>query len=437
MDRVFYRLLDILIFLPLLLRFAIWGVATYLDSNYIRRKRKPATRKILIFTFSSSYGSFKARGFLPNISLGEDRGYLNRQYIINPFCPASQIVNATDITTFIEWGTERFSRWKNLGLKYSRGAMILWDFFHYCVKLIKDEEINIILSNNPFKSAAIAFICSRLTRTPFCVHIRTAFDLQPRISPAAYPRIFGSQRLSKLVQKFILPRAEMVIPLSEARGKYAIQHGAKPEKIRVIPRVIDVSAFPRPDPNLSKELGIEGKKVISFAGRLVQFNYVSDIIHIAAKVCHQRKNAIFLMVGDGVERKSLEELTCNLGLENRVRFLGMHTWQKAAQIRLLSDVSLCLQAGNSLVEAAVAATPLIAYDVDWHYELVRNGETGFLLPEGDIDGVAEAIIKLLDEPELAKRMGQNARKLAVEKHSVEKVRQIKINVYEELIQRTR
>jgi len=434
MARYFHRLLDILIFLPLLLRFVIWAGLTYLDGNYIRRRRKPATRKILDFTTSSSYAGYQERGLLSSLTQQEEDGYIDRYYTIYPFKPTSQTIKVSDRTILIEWGTERFSRWKNL--RYSRGAMILWDFFHYCVKLIKEEEINVIRSNNPFTSAAIAFMCSKLTRTPFCVAIRHDFDLTAKYtSPENMPKVLDSKWLAAVIQRLVLSRADMITPTSENRARYAIRHGAKREKIRIDPFRIDPAKFSQPDPGLKKELGIEGKKVISFVGRLVSYNYVSDIIHIAAKVCQQRKDAIFLVVGDGEERKSLEDLTRSLGLDENVKFLGMQPWDKAMQIRLASDVSLCLMAGNSLVEAAVAATPLISYDVDWHSELVRNGETGFLLPEGDIDGVAEAIIKLLDDPELARRLGQNARKLAIERHSADKVRQIRISFYEELLQR--
>jgi len=436
MLRFIRRLLDIFVFLPLLLRFGIWAGLTYLDSNYIRRRSKPATRKMLDFTTSSSPSTYKERGLLSNLTRQEEGGYLDHYYTIYPFTPASRTVEVSDRTTLIEWGTERFSRWKNF--KYSRGAMILWDFFHYCVRLIKDEGISIIRSNNPFTSAAVAFMCSRLTRTPFCVAVRHDFDLTAKCTrPEKLPTVLGSKWLAGAVQRFVLPRADRVIPTNESRARYAIRHGARPERIRIDPFRIDPARFPQPDPNLKKELGIEGKKVISFVGRLVSYNYVSDAIQIAAKVCHQRKDVIFLMVGDGEERESLEDLTRSLGLGNSVRFLGMQPWQRAMQIRLISDVSLCLMAGNSLVEAAVAATPLIAYDVDWHYELVKNSETGFLLPEGDIEGVAEAIIKLLDEPELAKRLGRNARKLAIERHSIEKVRQNRIKFYEELMRRVR
>ena len=85
------------------------------------------------------------------------------------------------------------------------------------------------------------------------------------------------------------------------------------------------------------------------------------------------------------------------------------------------------------MEAAIAAIPLLAYDIEWQYELIKNNETGFLLPEGDIEGMAEATIMLLDDPELAKRLGENARKLALERHSIDNVRRIIISVYEELI----
>ncbi|MFC1871154.1 glycosyltransferase family 4 protein [Chloroflexota bacterium] len=432
--RFIYRLLDIFFLLPLLLRFVIWAGLTYLDSNYIRRRKKPITKKMLDFTTSSSYSDYKERGMLSSLTQQEEDGYLDRYYTIYPFTPASGTIKVSDRTVLIEWGTERFSRWKDLNLAYSRGAMILWDFFHYCVKLIKNEEINIIRCNNPFTSAAIAFTCSRLTSTPFCVGVRHDFDLTAKYTkPEKLPTVLGSKWLAGAVQRFVLSRADRVIATNESRAKYAIKHCARRERIRIDPFRIDPTRFPQPNPALKKELGIEGKKVVSFVGRLVSYNYVSDIIHLAATVCLQRRDTVFLMVGDGDEREDLEELRHSLGLDGIVKFLDMQKWQKAMQIRLLSDVSLCLMAGNSLVEAAVAATPLVAYDVDWHYELVKNDETGFLLPEGDIDGVAEAISKLLDDPKLAKKLGQNARILAIERHSTERVRRIRIELYEELI----
>ncbi len=315
----------------------------------------------------------------------------------------------------------------------------MWDFFHFLVGLIEREDINIVHSNHPYTNGLISLICSKLTNIPLCVSMRVCLrgdgDLAVK-EPG--PKVFGSPKLARKVERLVFSQADMITPTNESRARYAIKHGAKPERIRLDPFPLNLSKFPHlPDLTLKQELGIEDKKVISFAGRLVMTNYVNDIIQIAYKVCQRKKDVIFLIVGDGEERKFLEELTHSLGLDMNLKFLGMQHWERAMQIRLISDVSLCLMAGNSLVEAAVAATPLIAYDVDWHYELVRNGETGFLLPEGDIDGVAEAIITLLDNPELAKRLGQNVRKLAVERHSIEKVRQIRINFYGELIHKTR
>ncbi len=433
-----YRIVDILLAPLLFLCFIIWAGITYLDNNYLRRRQKTEKINMLDFTTSSSYSSYRERGLLANLTQQEEDGYIEGFYTIYPFKPTSQTIKVSDRTILIEWGTEQFSRWKDLGFKYSRDAMILWHFFHYCVGLIKAEEIKIIRGGNPFTSGLIAMVCSKLTNTPFCAYVRHEFDVTIKYtSLEKLPTVFGSKRLARVVQRLVMSRADRVVATSESRARYAIRHGARRERIRIEPFRIDPTNFPQPNKALEKELGLEGKKIISFVGRLVSYNYVNDVIHIAERIYQQREDTIFLMVGDGEERRSLEELSCNLGLEDSVRFLGMQEWQKAMQIRLLSDVSLCLMAGNSLVEAAVAATPLVAYDVDWHYELVKNGETGFLLPEGDIDGATEAILKLLDDPELAKRMGQNAKTLAIDRHSNEKVRQIRKGIYEELMRRVK
>ena len=61
--------------------------------------------------------------------------------------------------------------------------------------------------------------------------------------------------------------------------------------------------------------------------------------------------------------------------------------------------------GFSLIESCAAGSPAIAYDVEWHGELVRDGETGFLLAEGDAAGLVAAVERLLDDEALAARLG--------------------------------
>lgn len=307
---------------------------------------------------------------------------------------------------------------------------------HYLLKLmfiVKREQITLLRATSPYIVGLLGLILSRLTRVPFCVSIHADYDLGYQVAGTG-PVLFGSRKLAKRLERFVLSHAKMVMPISEHVAKYAISSGARPESIRIIPHGIEPTPFSQPpDLEIKRELEIEDKKVISFVGRLAPDNYVKDVVEIASEVCQSRKDALFLMVGDGRERENLEQLTQDLGLNKNIRFLGYQPQDRVAQIMLLSDVNLCPLSGFSLIEAAMSGKPIVAYDVEWHSELVKNNEAGFLVPEGDIKGAANAIVKLLDDPELSQRLGENAKKLAIERHSLENTSKIKVKCYEELL----
>jgi glycosyltransferase involved in cell wall biosynthesis len=75
--------------------------------------------------------------------------------------------------------------------------------------------------------------------------------------------------------------------------------------------------------------------------------------------------------------------------------------------------------GVSLIEAAAAGAALVSYDVEWHREIVLDGETGCLLRENDVDGAAAAIAGLLDDPARARAMGHRAQTLALARHGLD------------------
>jgi len=305
---------------------------------------------------------------------------------------------------------------------------------HLCV-FIRKYKIDIIHSKEPLICGTVALILSKITRVPFCVSIHADYDQRYKISGSEDSvTLLGSRGLVRKIERMVLSRTDMVMPIRESLIGYATQRGAKLRNIRVIPHGIELSPFLQdPDPTLKRELGIDGRKVVSFVGRLTGDNYTDDVMRVAEKVTQARKDVVFLLVGDGGRRTYLERLSRDLGLTDNVRFLGFQPQERVVQIRLASDVSLCLMAGFSLIEAAAAGVPIVSYNVEWHYELVKNNETGFLVPENDTQGAADAILKLLSDTELSKRMGENARRLAVERHSKENTDKVKIQWYKELI----
>jgi len=310
-----------------------------------------------------------------------------------------------------------------------------------CVCKVHKEQVNIIRSWDPYLSGFIGYIVSKLVRVPFCISIHADYDKRWELDgPACGATVLGSRKVANLLAHFVLSRTRIVMPIRESLANYAIKHGARPETIRIIPHGIDLNPFlsPRnsfasPTTSFKKEFGLEGKRIVVFAGRLSKDNYVYQILEIAKKVSEKRDDVIFALVGSGNEEENLKKRVKEEGLENVVVFFGFQLQHKVIEFRKNADVNLCLMGGFSLIESCASGRPVIAYDVEWHYELIKNEETGFLIEEGNTDRVTEKIISLLNDEQLAQRLGTNAKKLAIEKHSMENTSKIKISVYEELL----
>ena len=102
-------------------------------------------------------------------------------------------------------------------------------------------------------------------------------------------------------------------------------------------------------------------------------------------------------------------------------------------IRRTSDISLCLMGGFSLIEACAAERPVVSYNVEWHSELVKSNETGFLIAENDVNEVVKVLDWLFDHPDKGKEMGQKAKTLAFERHDLKITSTIKTSYYNEMI----
>src|SRR5205823_5713868 len=115
-----------------------------------------------------------------------------------------------------------------------------------------------------------------------------------------------------------------------------------------------------------------------------------------------------LFAGDGPLRPELEALARQLGIETRVRFLGIRhdvpDLLQAADVFVLTSVSEA--ASLTLLEALAAGRPAVVTAVGGNPEIVRDGREGLLVGRGDVRGVAEAVLKILDDPGLAARLGE-------------------------------
>ena len=129
-----------------------------------------------------------------------------------------------------------------------------------------------------------------------------------------------------------------------------------------------------------------------------------------------------LMVGDGPLRSELESLTRELGIAERVRFLGIRTdipdLMRNADAFALTSLSEA--ASLTLLEAMASGLPAVVTDVGGNGEIVRHEREGLLFPRGDAAGCAAALRRLFDDPAFAKRLGEAGRQRAHERYRLER-----------------
>jgi len=306
------------------------------------------------------------------------------------------------------------------------------------IRAVQANDLDIVRATDPCFSGILGLLTARLTGRPLCVSIHADFDKRHELSGAAAgASLFGSRKAARAVEGIVLRRADMIMPIRDSLRPYAMRAGAEERRIRVIPHGADLRPFVEPS-----RIDVHGKfdlprdhRLISFVGRLVPENYLDDILAVANSLSQTHGAFTVLLVGGGPDEARLRRLANeDAALRRVVRFVGFQPREVVAAVRQRSAVSLCLMGGFSLIEACAAGSAVVAYDVEWHGELIRDGDTGFLVPENDLARLTAMVRRLLDDPALARWLGGRARELALSRHDLAASNAIKQKCYSELLQ---
>jgi glycosyltransferase involved in cell wall biosynthesis len=193
-----------------------------------------------------------------------------------------------------------------------------------------------------------------------------------------------------------------------------------PVGVDVISMGVDTERFqPRPpDPELRKSLG-EGP-IILFVGRLAEKKGVRYLLDAMPGVLSQAPDATLVIVGDGPLRDELEQQARDLSITHRVRFLGAKRPEDLPAYYNTADVfvgpSIVAEGGDTesfglvFAEAMACGCPVVASNVGGISDLVRNEETGLLVPQKDPGALALAICRLLADDTLRARLTRSALK---------------------------
>jgi glycosyltransferase involved in cell wall biosynthesis len=167
-----------------------------------------------------------------------------------------------------------------------------------------------------------------------------------------------------------------------------------------------------------RRLGLPARgPVVGIVARLVAIKDHDTFLAAAAEVARAQPQTSFVIAGDGPERGRVEA-KAQAVLDGRVRFLGWVTDIEALYRSLDVIVLTSRNEGTPavLIEAGAASIPAVATDVGGVSDVVVDGETGFLVPPGDVRGVAGRVVELLRSPGLRWRLGERAREHVIARY---------------------
>ena len=235
------------------------------------------------------------------------------------------------------------------------------------------------------------------------------------------------QRLSggRAVLRWTLSQADRLIANSMATQVQMERLGQDPARIRVIHPSVNTQRFhPQIDGSaVVARHHLQGKSVILTVARLVERKGIDVVIRAMPKVLEAIPDAVYLVIGTGPYQEKLERLARESGLEGKVIFVGrvpdeeLPYYYGACDLfvllsRTLVDKGEIEGFGIVFLEAGACGKPVIGGRGGGTSEAIEDGVTGLLVDSLDVNEIAQAIVKVLEDEELARRLGENGRKRA-------------------------
>lgn len=237
--------------------------------------------------------------------------------------------------------------------------------------------------------------------------------------------LVGQDRSFIDITRFGIEQSDGVTAVSEFLRRMTLDEFEVKKPIETIYNFIDLSVYGRNRSGHHLERSAFARpdqKVLLHVSNFRPVKRVVDVVRIFERVSREVPS-VLLMVGEGPERASAQTLAKRLGLQDRVKFLGRQ--DRIEELTALADVFLLpseLESfGLSALEAMACEVPVVGSDAGGMPEVVKHAETGFLLPVGDIEGMAARTIEILKDDEHRRALGQAARCRAASLFSTDRI----------------
>jgi glycosyltransferase involved in cell wall biosynthesis len=290
------------------------------------------------------------------------------------------------------------------------------------VTLMKAYDL-VIVSSPSFLSGLAGIYAAALGKGEFIFDVRdlwpdSAFQLGYKVNPLL-------RGLLKFLEKFFYQKAKKIFCATEEIRKTIIRMGIDEAKVITMVNTVDTNIF-KPLKIPRGRFGLkENEFIVIYVGSLTKVQNLGTVIEAAARLKKQPKIK-FLLVGEGEDKENLINQAKKFQLKN-INFIAGQPTEKIIELINVADVALISLSTNKFFSDNALPTktseylgcgkPIVACAGRNLKELIETNEVGVVVPPGDSQGLAAAILELFQKPAKLKKYARNARQLAIKQFS--------------------
>lgn len=285
----------------------------------------------------------------------------------------------------------------------------LWNVYKQILKLVREGKCDVLSSSDIYFIGCIALCVARTYHLGFELQVLGIEKLSP------FRRIFFS---------YVLKHTQVIRALSERiKERIITEFGIERERIHVVTIYVDVSTLGLSERSLPEQERVACEKLVGAfkeqygnrmnfltVSRLVPIKRIENILHAVRKISREDASVLLHIVGDGPERKSLEKVVVNFGIEQHVIF---HGYQSGYALGVLYSECDCFVLASEyegwsmvVIEAATSGLPVIMTDVGCAGEFIIAEESGIIIPVSDIRALTVAMERIMHEPKLRTKLSE-------------------------------
>lgn len=282
-------------------------------------------------------------------------------------------------------------KFRKLGFVFSQ----LYFFFRFFTEF-EWRDVKAIYADDPEYNGILGLILSKILRKPLIVGIwGNPARIRATTKKPLMPGLFQSIKTEEFVERYVLLHADALQVQNNENSLYPLSLGIDKSKTSILPLAVGISEFHFLDISKRANTDIvynqQFNQNVVCVSRLEQVKHVDQVIKAFSLLGSNKSNSILHLIGAGEEENKLREITKNLKLEDQVVFHGAKSQVWISSFLPKMDLAIAPLTGRALLEIGLSGLPVVAYDVDWHNEIVIQGETGILVKYQDIAQLSKAI----------------------------------------------